>query len=142
MAKVIPAVEIHSVDIEALRSSHTSKLPDGRDNPFEPHTAVKRFGAPWFVRQNPVMEGGAPPRWSTVRDGDLVRIPLRPYLVKSEEARDTLAYAVGVTAKAVLELSHTVTSVVVACGDVEEEYVDEHTTGYRFWLGFAAKGSR
>ncbi len=102
---------------------------------------IKRAtGELWLVRNAPIV-GDVPNAWSAVSDGELVRVPLIPYLTSDADPATAMGFAVQLGVK-VIDLLGPDTEVVrvhLALGTVDE-VVDEfnRSVKFRFWFGFAA----
>jgi hypothetical protein len=102
---------------------------------------IKRStGELWLVRTGPIV-GDAATGWASVSDGELVRIPLIPYLTSDADPATAMGFAAQLGVK-VMDLLGPDTEVVrahLALGTVDE-VVDEfnRSVKFRFWFGFAA----
>jgi hypothetical protein len=94
----------------------------------------------WNVCKVPVEAGTSQidaTAWALVRDGELVRIPLVPYVVEADAAY-TVAAAVerGLYIGQLVKTTQPPIRVHIIIGR-PVEHLDDDDYQYRFWLGFA-----
>jgi len=93
----------------------------------------------WRVRQQPIQPGVFQPQpqaWSTVKEGDLVRIPLIPYRTSSRNPEEVLLAAIQIGQRNVREFSELLRIHLVVGDPIQD--LEEHNA-FRFWLGVAVR---
>jgi len=103
-----------------------------------PATLVKRSGKVWITREVPVFVE-QDDEWGWCKDGDVVRIPLFPYLSRGNDSSVALGFAfeLGFKARDFVDPCYDVERVHVAIGHpVCEHKTQDGIDVLRFWLGF------
>lgn len=105
---------------------------------IKPATLIPRkIGEVWLIRETP-METALSPTWSTASEGEYVRVPLFPYLVRGTEPSEVVAVAFKFGAQAGIDLylaGEMITPLAMHIS-VGHPVVDLGSS-LRFWLGFA-----
>jgi hypothetical protein len=94
----------------------------------------------WRARIEPVSFDDVPakePRWSLVRQGELVRIPLIPYRTASQTCEEVLVMAIDTALRCAYDHPNA-SRVHMVMGRPVENLLPE-VDAFRFWFGFAVR---
>lgn len=120
-------ITTHVLDIEAYEARKT-----------RPAALVPRNGKFWITREAPMLVE-AEDEWGTCRDGDMVRIPLFPYMSRGNDPAITLGFAfeLGFLARDVVDPRYEVEQLLITMGHpVCDSRLPDGNETLRFWLGF------
>lgn len=111
-----------------------------------PATLVERTHSSeyWLIRDMPLGSVSDPSKeWGWCNTGEVVRIPLFPYLSHSSSAAVALAYAfqLGVEARDMIDHNYEIVRIHIVAGEPVQEIAglikeQPGTSVLRFWLGF------
>ena len=104
---------------------------------FKPATMLPREGQVWVTREVPlfVEQKG---EWGWCKEGDMVRIPLFPYISRSDEPIVAIGHAfeLGFTARDFVDPRYDVVRLHIPLGyPVIDHKLPDGTATLRFWLG-------
>lgn len=105
---------------------------------FQPATLVQREGKVWLTRDVPLLVERND-EWGWCRDGDMVRIPLFPYLSRALDPAVALGFAfeLGFRARDFVDPKYEVERLHISIGHpVTEHMLPDRVNTLRFWLGF------
>lgn len=105
---------------------------------FQPATLIARDGKVWLTRELPLLVERED-EWGWCRDGDMVRIPLFPYLSGGLDPAIALGFAfeLGFRARDFVDPHYYVERLHISLGHpVTEHKLPDGNDALRFWLGF------
>lgn len=104
----------------------------------QPAAMMPREGKLWITREVPMLIE-ANDEWGWCRDGDMVRIPLFPYMSRGHDPAIAIGFAfeLGFLAHDIVETTYGVERLHISIGHpvCDSHLPDGHAT-LRFWLGF------
>jgi len=105
---------------------------------FQPAAMVPRDGHFWLTRDIPLLLEQED-EWGMCREGDMVRIPLFPYISRGHDPAIALGFAfeLGFRARDFVDPAYTVERLHISLGHpVSEHRLPDGIDTLRFWLGF------
>jgi len=126
-----------------MKRQHTAEIVDIEKHLLEQERAERllpRNGTDmWKVRAEPIdfTRPDGHTAWSTIKDGELVRIPLIPYRSATEPVEAMLG-AMDIIQRYVEAVPNAVRTHIIL-GKPIEDLSSEGENVFRFWVGFAAK---
>lgn len=104
----------------------------------QPAALMPRCGKVWITREVPMLID-AKDEWGWCRDGDMVRIPLFPYMSRGNDPAVALGFAfeLGYRARDVVDPQYEVEQLLISVGHpVSDCHLPDGNETLRFWLGF------
>jgi hypothetical protein len=106
---------------------------------LRPATLIPRKGRVWLTRDLPIgVAGSSSTEWGLVKEGDVVRIPLFPYITRGTDPSIAIgcAFELGFKARDYVTPGFEVHSLHIALGHPVTEITQQDQELLRFWLGF------
>lgn len=103
-----------------------------------PATLVRRDGHTWLTRDVPLLVEHDT-EWGICQEGDVVRIPLFPYITRGQDPSIAIGFAfeLGFRARAFVDPQYEVARLHISVGcPVYEYHMPDGNTSLKFWLGF------
>ena len=120
-------ITTHVLDIEAYEAHKCQSA-----------AMVPRGSKVWITREKPLLVD-AEDEWGWCREGDMVRIPLFPYMSRGSDPAIAIGFAfeLGYQARDIVDPNYDVESLLISLGHpVCDCKLSDGHEALRFWLGF------